>query len=153
MPTVTAPRRRFLPKEATTPERRLRVQRRAAGDDKQLGIGVSVYVEITGGVPPMGEAAKIAVQDDGSALVYTGTSPHGQGHDTAWSMIARFALVPDVAAVLARAAAAASATTASATTASFAAPVDHGVRRTIFGEARIATLTSPAGLRIDLVQR
>jgi hypothetical protein len=56
--------------------------------------------------------------------------------------------VPDVAAVLARAAAA-----ASATTASFAAPVDHGVRRTIFGEARIATLTSPAGLRIDLVQR
>ncbi len=63
-------------------------RRRAAGDDKQLGIGVSVYVEITGGVDPMGEAAKIEVQDDGSALVYTGTSPHGQGHDTAWSMIA-----------------------------------------------------------------
>jgi aerobic carbon-monoxide dehydrogenase large subunit len=62
--------------------------RRAAGDDKQLGIGVSVYVEITGGVDPMGEAAKIEVQDDGSALVYTGTSPHGQGHDTSWSMIA-----------------------------------------------------------------
>jgi carbon-monoxide dehydrogenase large subunit len=36
----------------------------------------------------MGEAAKIEVQDDGSALVYTGTSPHGQGHDTSWSMIA-----------------------------------------------------------------
>jgi carbon-monoxide dehydrogenase large subunit len=63
-------------------------RRRASGDDKQLGIGVSVYVEITGGVDPMGEAAKIEVQDDGSALVYTGTSPHGQGHDTAWSMIA-----------------------------------------------------------------
>ncbi len=63
-------------------------RRRAAGDAKQLGIGVSVYVEITGGTPPMGEAAKIEVQDDGSALVYTGTSPHGQGHDTAWSMIA-----------------------------------------------------------------
>ncbi len=63
-------------------------RRREAGDDKQLGIGVSVYVEITGGVDPMGEAAKIEVQDDGSALVYTGTSPHGQGHDTSWSMIA-----------------------------------------------------------------
>jgi aerobic carbon-monoxide dehydrogenase large subunit len=63
-------------------------RRRAAGDDVQLGIGVSVYVEITGGVDPMGEAAKIEVQDDGSAIVYTGTSPHGQGHDTAWSMIA-----------------------------------------------------------------
>ena len=36
----------------------------------------------------MGEAAKIEVQDDGSAHVYTGTSPHGQGHDTSWSMIA-----------------------------------------------------------------
>ncbi len=63
-------------------------RRRRSGDDKQLGIGVSVYVEITGGVPPMGDAAKIEVNDDGSANVYTGTSPHGQGHDTAWSMIA-----------------------------------------------------------------
>lgn len=62
--------------------------RRASGDAKQLGIGVSVYVEITGGVPPMGEAAKVEVNDDGSATIYTGTSPHGQGHDTSWSMIA-----------------------------------------------------------------
>ena len=36
----------------------------------------------------MGEAAKIEVADDGTATIYTGTSPHGQGHDTAWSMIA-----------------------------------------------------------------
>ena len=28
------------------------------------------------------------VHDDGSATIYTGTSPHGQGHDTAFSMIA-----------------------------------------------------------------
>jgi len=62
--------------------------RRESNADKQLGIGVSVYVEITGGVDPMGEAAKIEVNDDGSATVYTGTSPHGQGHDTSWSMIA-----------------------------------------------------------------
>jgi carbon-monoxide dehydrogenase large subunit len=63
-------------------------RRREAGEAKQLGIGVSVYVEITGGVPPMGEAAKIEVHEDGSATIYTGTSPHGQGHDTSWSMIA-----------------------------------------------------------------
>ncbi|MGB0113095.1 MAG: xanthine dehydrogenase family protein molybdopterin-binding subunit [Ilumatobacteraceae bacterium] len=62
--------------------------RRQAGDDVQLGIGVCVYVEITGGGGPPTEGAKIEVQDDGGALVYTGTSPHGQGHDTAWSMIA-----------------------------------------------------------------
>ncbi len=62
--------------------------RRERGDAVQLGIGVSVYVEITGGVDPMQEAGRIAVHDDGSATVYTGTSPHGQGHDTAWSMLA-----------------------------------------------------------------
>jgi aerobic carbon-monoxide dehydrogenase large subunit len=63
-------------------------RRRDAGDRVQLGIGVSAYVEITGGVPPFGEAAKVEVGDDGSVVVYTGTSPHGQGHVTAWSMIA-----------------------------------------------------------------
>jgi carbon-monoxide dehydrogenase large subunit len=62
--------------------------RRRRGDVRQLGIGVSVYVEITGGVDPLGEHARIEVLDDGSARVYTGTSPHGQGHVTAWSMLA-----------------------------------------------------------------
>ena len=61
-------------------------KRRARGDAKQLGIGVSVYVEITGGVGN-GESARVEVLDDGRAVVYTGTSPHGQGHDTAWSML------------------------------------------------------------------
>ncbi len=68
--------------------RREQQARREAGDAKQLGIGVSVYVEITGGVPPMNEAAKIEINPDGTGTIYTGTSPHGQGHDTAWSMIA-----------------------------------------------------------------
>ncbi len=62
--------------------------RRESGADKQLGIGVSVYVEITGGVDPKQEAAKLEVHDDGTATVYTGTSPHGQGHETAWAMLA-----------------------------------------------------------------
>lgn len=62
--------------------------RRASGSAKQLGIGVSVYVEITGGVPPSGEDAKIEVLENGRAVVYTGTSPHGQGHETSWAMLA-----------------------------------------------------------------
>jgi len=62
-------------------------KRRAAGDTVQLGIGVSVYVEITGG-GGTGDTAKIEVLENGRAKVYTGTSPHGQGHDTAWSMLA-----------------------------------------------------------------
>jgi carbon-monoxide dehydrogenase large subunit len=61
-------------------------KRRKSGDVKQLGIGVSVYVEITGGVGN-GESAKVEILEDGRAIVYTGTSPHGQGHDTAWSML------------------------------------------------------------------
>ena len=60
---------------------------RASGAVKQLGIGVSVYVEITGGVGN-GESAKVEIQDNGHALIYTGTSPHGQGHATAWAMLA-----------------------------------------------------------------
>ena len=62
-------------------------ERRASGDALQLGIGVSAYVEITGGVGS-GEHAKIEVLEDGRALVYTGTSPHGQGHATSWAMLA-----------------------------------------------------------------
>jgi carbon-monoxide dehydrogenase large subunit len=62
-------------------------RRRENGDPVQLGIGVSIYVEITGGVGN-GENAKIEINDDGTGVIYTGTSPHGQGHDTAWSMIA-----------------------------------------------------------------
>jgi carbon-monoxide dehydrogenase large subunit len=62
-------------------------RRRASGDVKQLGIGVSTYVEITGGVGT-GEHARIEVRPDGSAVVYTGTSGHGQGHLTSWSMLA-----------------------------------------------------------------
>ena len=62
-------------------------RRRASGEVKQLGIGVSTYVEITGGVGT-GEHARIVVNEEGGATVYTGTSPHGQGHVTAWSMLA-----------------------------------------------------------------
>ncbi|AEA27826.1 MULTISPECIES: xanthine dehydrogenase family protein molybdopterin-binding subunit [Pseudonocardia] len=61
--------------------------RRERGDAKLLGIGVSSYVEITGG-GAFAENASIEVHPDGSALIWTGTSPHGQGHATAWAMLA-----------------------------------------------------------------
>jgi carbon-monoxide dehydrogenase large subunit len=65
-------------------------KRRAAGDTLQLGIGLSSYVEITG---PGGEAGgpnengTVEVHPDGTATVLTGTSPHGQGHQTVWAML------------------------------------------------------------------
>ena len=72
--------------------RKEQAERRASGDVRQLGIGVASYVEITGmgdgeGTPPQ-ENATVEVHPDGSATILTGTSPHGQGHATAWAMIA-----------------------------------------------------------------
>ena len=61
--------------------------RRERGDVVQLGIGVSVFVEITGG-GAFSEDAAVEVHPDGTVTVLTGTSPHGQGHATAWAMLA-----------------------------------------------------------------
>ena len=61
--------------------------RRERGDVVQLGIGVSVFVEITGG-GAFSEDASVEVHPDGTVTVLTGTSPHGQGHATAWAMLA-----------------------------------------------------------------
>ena len=62
-------------------------RRRASGARHLLGVGVSTYVEVTNG-DGGGELAEVEVLPDGRARVYTGTSPHGQGHATAWAMIA-----------------------------------------------------------------
>jgi carbon-monoxide dehydrogenase large subunit len=61
-------------------------RRRQSGDTKQLGIGISVYVEITNGMPSS-EFGAVEVRPDGTVVVRTGTSPHGQGHVTAWAML------------------------------------------------------------------
>jgi carbon-monoxide dehydrogenase large subunit len=66
-------------------------KRRADGEVVQLGIGLSCYVEITGAGGEAGnpnENATVEVHPDGSATILTGTSPHGQGHETVWAMLA-----------------------------------------------------------------
>ena len=68
---------------------RLRLEQARRREDKsplQLGIGLSSYVEITAPVSG-GEFGAVEVRPDGRVIVRTGTSPHGQGHVTAWSMI------------------------------------------------------------------
>ncbi len=62
-------------------------RRRESGEVFQLGIGVSSYVEITAGDAAAGETARLVVDGNGGATVYTGSSPHGQGHQTAWAML------------------------------------------------------------------
>ena len=67
--------------------RREQAERRRRGDLHQLGIGISCYVEIT--ALGMGsEFGSVEVHLDGSLTVLTGTSPHGQGHATAFAQIA-----------------------------------------------------------------
>jgi len=61
-------------------------RRRAAGDPVLLGIGVSVYVEVTAG-GGSSEFGALEVHDDGTATVRVGTSGHGQGHATSFAMI------------------------------------------------------------------
>ncbi len=60
---------------------------RERGDPVQLGIGLSSYVEITAADAAAGETARLEVDADGAATVYTGSSAHGQGHHTAWAML------------------------------------------------------------------
>jgi carbon-monoxide dehydrogenase large subunit len=71
--------------------RKEQARRRETGEVRQLGIGLSIYVEITNGVPGS-EYASVEVRENGTALVRTGTSPHGQGHGTAWAMLVGEAL-------------------------------------------------------------
>ncbi len=52
-----------------------------------LGIGVSSYVEITNPLRS-GEYGSLEVNPDGTALVLTGSSSHGQGHHTAFAQLA-----------------------------------------------------------------
>jgi carbon-monoxide dehydrogenase large subunit len=73
-------------------------RRRDTNDPVQLGIGVSTYTEMCGLAPSriLGalryaaggwESASVRVLPTGKVEVVTGTSPHGQGHVTAWSQI------------------------------------------------------------------
>jgi carbon-monoxide dehydrogenase large subunit len=83
-------------------------RRRSAGDTKQLGIGVSSYMEMCGLAPSRvlaslnysaggWEAATVRLLPTGKVQVVTGSSPHGQGHETSWSMIVadRLGVSPD----------------------------------------------------------
>lgn len=62
-------------------------ERRASGSTKLLGIGIGAYVEVTAPAGLHVEYGAVEVQTDGSIVAKVGTSAHGQGHDTAFSMI------------------------------------------------------------------
>ncbi|UVJ41440.1 xanthine dehydrogenase family protein molybdopterin-binding subunit [Arthrobacter sp. CJ23] len=73
-------------------------RRREAKDPVQLGIGISTFTEMCGLAPSrvLGalkyaaggwEHAQVRVLPTGNIEVVTGTSAHGQGHETAWSQL------------------------------------------------------------------
>jgi len=78
-----------------------RAEAKARG--RYRGIGLSSYVEICGLAPSKAnsalgvgwggyESARIRVHPTGAVQVFTGTSPHGQGHETSWAQIAADAI-------------------------------------------------------------
>lgn len=73
-------------------------RRRESGDPVQLGIGFSTFTEMCGLAPSrvLGslaygaggwEHASIRMLPTGKVEVVTGSTPHGQGHETAWSQL------------------------------------------------------------------
>ncbi len=88
--------------------RREQAERRSRGDVKQLGIGLSTYVEMCGLAPSriLGalkygaggwESLSVRVLPTGTVQVMSGTTPHGQGHATTFSQIVADRLGVDVA--------------------------------------------------------
>ncbi len=82
--------------------------RRESGSKKHLGIGLSSYCEMCGLAPSRvlaalkygaggWEAASVQLLPTGKVQVVTGTSPHGQSHETCWSQIVadRIGVSPD----------------------------------------------------------
>jgi aerobic carbon-monoxide dehydrogenase large subunit len=78
--------------------RREQAERNERGDKVRLGIGISTYTEMCGLAPSRvvgslrygaggWESASIRMLPTGKVEVVTGSSAHGQGHETAWSQI------------------------------------------------------------------
>jgi aerobic carbon-monoxide dehydrogenase large subunit len=61
-------------------------RRREAGEPRQIGIGIAVYVEITNGGAES-EFGSVEITPDGGAVLLTGSFSHGQGHETAYAQV------------------------------------------------------------------
>ncbi|HLV02609.1 MAG TPA: molybdopterin cofactor-binding domain-containing protein [Acidobacteriota bacterium] len=83
-------------------------EERRANGGKLLGIGLSTYIEACGLAPSavvgslgaqagQWESGEVRVHPTGSVTVYTGSSPHGQGHETTFAQIVadRLGIDPD----------------------------------------------------------
>jgi carbon-monoxide dehydrogenase large subunit len=73
-------------------------QKAARKEGRLLGVGFSTYIEICGMAPSavaaalgagagLWESSTVRIHPTGKITVYTGTSPHGQGHETTLSQV------------------------------------------------------------------
>jgi carbon-monoxide dehydrogenase large subunit len=82
--------------------------RRSSGSSKHLGVGMATYVEMCGLAPSRvlaslnygaggWESATVRLLPTGKVQVVSGSTPHGQGHETTWSMLIadKFGISPD----------------------------------------------------------
>jgi len=63
-----------------------RAQRTAREGGRLQGIGISTYVEEAAGFAE--DRATVRLEPDGTITVITGSTPHGQGHQTTWGQLA-----------------------------------------------------------------
>ncbi len=64
------------------------LRRAPSPPDRRLrGIGMGCFVETAGVGPETPESAHVAIEQDATVTVRTGTSPHGQGHETTWGQL------------------------------------------------------------------
>ena len=57
---------------------------RLRADGRLAGVGLALYVERAG---PGWETARLRLEEGGAVVLYTGSSPHGQGHETTFAQI------------------------------------------------------------------
>ncbi|MDG6906229.1 MAG: xanthine dehydrogenase family protein molybdopterin-binding subunit [Nitrososphaerota archaeon] len=62
-------------------------QKKARQEGRLIGVGLATYVEICGFGPDFPQTAAITVNESGRVTVISGTSPHGQGHETPLAQI------------------------------------------------------------------
>ena len=63
------------------------VAERARGGSRLIGVGLCSYVEVCAFGPEFPETAAISVSESGAITITSGTSPHGQGHETPLAQI------------------------------------------------------------------
>ncbi len=60
-------------------------QARLRSQGRLIGLGIATYVELA--APGPADGCVVRLERDGRATVFTGSKPHGQGHETTWAQI------------------------------------------------------------------